>query len=141
MGQMLALPSATGAENLRSPRLLCAAGALVCSIAFLSSSALAQRAPPTGSVARPVVQALPSEESLRLNAALSRLGRNPRDLDALIDAGNSALGMGDIDAATGFFKRADQVSSRDPRVKAGLGRAMVRSGDPLAAIPLFDEAE
>jgi len=92
-------------------------------------------------VSRPVVQPLPSGDSLRLSAALSRLGRDPRDIDALIDAGNAALDMGDADAAVGFFKRADQVSSRDPRVKAGLAGALVHKGDPFGAIPLFDEAE
>ncbi|MCB2080796.1 MAG: tetratricopeptide repeat protein, partial [Novosphingobium sp.] len=100
---------------------------------------MAQNSTPT--IARPVVQTLPSEDSLRLSAALSRLGRDPRDVDALVDAGNAALAMGDTDAAIGFFKRANQVASKDSRVKAGLAGAMVRSGDPAAAIPIYAEAE
>ena len=88
-----------------------------------------------------MVQALPSREALQLNAALSRLGRNPRDVDALLDAGDSARSMGDNDAAIGFYKRASQISSSNARVKAGLAGALVQGGDPAAAIPLFAEAE
>lgn len=91
--------------------------------------------------AQSVVQPLPGGLSAALDAALGRLARNPRDIAALIDAGNAALAMGDVEAATGFFRRADQVSPGNPRVRAGLAGAMVRSGDPFGAIPLFDEAE
>lgn len=116
-----------------------AAGVLALACAGPTGQAIAQDS--GKSVSYPVVQPLPSEESLALNAALSKLGRNPRDLDALIDAGNAALAMGDVDAAFGFFRRADQISSANPRVKSGLASAMVRKGDPVGAISLFEEAE
>ena len=89
----------------------------------------------------PVVQQLPNSDSMNLNAALARLGRNPRDMDALIEAGQAALTVGDVDAAIGFFRRAEQVTPGNPRVKAGLARALVRSGNPYDALPLFDDAE
>jgi Flp pilus assembly protein TadD len=92
-------------------------------------------------ISRPVVQPLPNTTGMTLNDALGRLGRNPRDVQALIDAGNAALAMGDVDAATGFFRRADQISPGNARVKAGLAGAYVRSGNPFDAIPLFQEAE
>ncbi len=92
-------------------------------------------------LAQPVVQPLPGGASQSLNSALARLGRDPRDLSALIDAGNAALQMGDVDAATGFFARADQLSPNNMRVKAGLAAALVRSENPYDAIPLFAEAE
>ena len=92
--------------------------------------------------AQPVVQPLPQvSASQALNAALARLGRDPKDLDALIDAGKAALGMGDIDAAIGFFARADQLSPDNMRVKGGLAGALVRSENPYDAIPLFAEAD
>jgi Flp pilus assembly protein TadD len=94
---------------------------------------------PAGS-GRAVVQQLPASETMNLNAALVRLGRNPRDVAALIDAGKAALAIGDVDAATGFFSRADAVSPGNPQFKAGLACAMVRNGNPFGAIPLFDEA-
>lgn len=103
---------------------------------------------PSGSAAaQPVVQPLPRTAaspvsgSQALNAALARLGRDPRDLDALIEAGRAALGMGDIDAAVGFFARADQLSPNNMRVKAGLAAALVRSENPYDAIPLFADAD
>lgn len=88
-----------------------------------------------------VVQPLPSQQSYQLNAALTRLAANPRDIGALIDAGNAALTLGDNDAALGFFGRADQLSPNDLRVKGALASALVKNEDPFAAIPLFDAAE
>ena len=88
-----------------------------------------------------VVQPLPSQQSYQLNAALTRLAANPRDISALIDAGNAALTLGDNDAALGFFGRADQLSPNDPQVKSALASALVKNEDPFAAIPLFDAAE
>ena len=111
--------------------------ALIPAAALVPGTALAQ-AP---SVSRPVVQAVPDAGSRQLNAALVRLGRNPRDAEALLDAGRAALAMGDTDAAIGFFRRAGQVLPADGRVKAGLAGAYVRNGDPFSAIPLFEEAE
>lgn len=93
------------------------------------------------SVSQPVVQSLPDRGNQPLNAALARLARNPRDADALISAGNAALAMGDVDAAVGFFTRADEASPGNPRVKAGLAGALVRSENPFEAIPLFEAAE
>lgn len=88
-----------------------------------------------------VVQPLPSQQSYQLNAALTRLAANPRDISALIDAGNAALSLGDNDAALGFFGRADQLSPNDPRVKSALASALVKNEDPFGAIPLFEAAE
>jgi Flp pilus assembly protein TadD len=115
---------------------LAAVVALACGIA---SSPVAGQ--PLPSVSQPVVQPLPRRDGMDLNAALGRLARDPRDIDALVDAGNAALMMGDIEAATGFFRRADQVSPNNPRVKSGLAGAMVHNGDPFSALALFEEAE
>lgn len=114
--------------------------ALACAmapVALLPEAAAAQ----SGSVSRPVVQPVPDPGSRQLNSALVRLGRNPRDGEALLEAGKAALAMGDTDAAIGFFRRAEQVLPADARVKAGLAGALVRNGDPFSAIPLFEEAE
>ncbi len=107
----------------------------VAGVAAASFPALAQ------STSRAVVQALPGPESQALNSALSRLGRNPKDVVALIDAGNAALAMGDVDAAVGFFANADSIQPNSPRVRAGLAAALVQNGNPFDAIPLFTEAE
>lgn len=104
----------------------------------LPGTVFAQSAPV---VSQPVVQALPSQDTQNLNKALARLGRDPRDVDALIDAGDAARGLGDMDAAVGFYRRAEAISPDDARVKAGLGRTFVLKGDPVSAIPFFEAAE
>ena len=106
-------------------------------LALVASPLQAQHA----AASHPVVQPLPGQQNTPLNAALARLGKDPRDVNALIDAGNAALAMGDVDAAVGFFSRADQVQPNSARVRAGLAGALVHSGNPYDAIPLFAEAE
>ncbi len=93
------------------------------------------------STSRPVVQPLPSPEVERLNAALKTLARRPRNLDALIEAGNASLRLDDLDAAIGFFGRAEELSPNNPRVKMGQGAVYLRSGRPIEALRLFSEAE
>lgn len=97
--------------------------------------------PALPAVAEPVVQPLPGGDSRALNAALARLAANPRDVGALVDAGNAALAVNDVDAAIGFYTRAGQIAPSEPRAKAGLAGAYVRSEDPYTAIRLFNEAE
>jgi Flp pilus assembly protein TadD len=121
--------------SIRAALLTGAAGFLVIAVPATAQQRTA------GAISQEVVQPLPARESLSLNAALARLGQNPRDVDALIDAGKAALAMGDTDAAVGFFGRADQISPGNPRVKAGLAGALVRDENPFDAIPLFEEAE
>jgi hypothetical protein len=76
--------------------------------------------------------------------ALSRyirvLATSPRDFNALIGAGKAALDLGDVQAATGFFGRAEEVNPRAPAAKAGLGAAMAHMGDADGAIFYFDQA-
>ena len=110
-------------------------------VAAIPTTALAQDDDEPDAVSIPVVQALPGGDSDRLNAALGRLGRNPRDFVALVDAGYAALGMGDSDAAIGFFLRAESLGPGNGRVKAGIASAYVRREDPFTAIPLYAEAE
>lgn len=118
-------------------RVLAPSLAAICAC-LASGAALAQGAP---AVSRPVVQSLPGAGSAALNAALSRLGRNPRDSSALLDAGNAASAMGDFDAAIGFYRRAEQIVPADTAVKLGLAQALSLSGDPVAALAAFDAAE
>jgi len=76
--------------------------------------------------------------------ALSRyirvLAGSPRDFNALIGAGRAALELGDVQAAAGFFGRAEEVNPRAPAAKAGLGAAMAHMGDADGAIYYFDQA-
>ncbi len=105
----------------------------------LAGTAFAVQAQTTGS--RPVVQPLPPPAAGDLNAALRRLASNPRDTDALLSAGFASLQLNDIEAAVGFFGRAQDLQPTNARVKMGLAAAYVRSERPVEALQLFAEAE
>ncbi|MDE2563604.1 MAG: SPOR domain-containing protein [Sphingomonadales bacterium] len=104
-----------------------------------SAIAASQESAPV--VSQPVVQGTRPSTSTELNEALIRVARNPRDVDALIDAGSAALRLGDVDAALGFFRRADEVSPGNPQIKAKIAGAMVRANRPVEAIGYYDDAE
>jgi Flp pilus assembly protein TadD len=76
--------------------------------------------------------------------ALSRnirvLASSPRDFNALIGAGRAALELGDVQAAAGFFGRAEEVNPNAPAAKVGLGAAMAHMGDADGAIFYFEQA-
>jgi Flp pilus assembly protein TadD len=97
---------------------------------------------PQAASAEPVVQPLPSQSAgMKLNDALGQLARNPQDLEALIAAGRASLELGDVQAAIGFFQRADTLWPGSVRVKAGLAGAYALSADPITAIGMFKEVE
>ena len=76
--------------------------------------------------------------------ALSRnirvLASSPRDFNALIGAGRAALELGDVQAAAGFFGRAEEANPNAPAAKVGLGAAMAHMGDADGAIFYFEQA-
>ncbi|WP_340265487.1 SPOR domain-containing protein [Sphingobium mellinum] len=86
------------------------------------------------------VQAIRPSGAENLSRNLARLASNPRDVDALIGAGEAAIDMDDMRAAAGFFSRADAAQPNDARVKAGLGRVMLKTQNPAEALRLFDQA-
>ena len=75
-----------------------------------------------------------------LNSNLARLASNPRDVSALIGAGEAALALDDPRAAAGFYARADAIESGNGRIKAGLGRVMLKLQNPAQSLILFDQA-
>ena len=78
-------------------------------------------------------------------AALARyvraLADDPKDFDALIGAGRSALELGDTQAAAGFFARADAVNPNSALPEAGMGAVSVANGDAKSAMPYFSRAQ
>lgn len=95
-------------------------------------------------VSRPVVQSTgpaATTPGQALNAALTRLARDPRNLTALLDAGTAAMQLGDTDAAVGFFTRANEVAPGNGPAKAQIAMAMLKADQPVDAIRYFDEAE
>lgn len=86
------------------------------------------------------VQAVRPSSAENLNGHLARLASNPRDVNALIGAGEAALEMDDARAAAGFFARADTIQPNNGKVKAGLARVMLQNQNPAEALRLFDQA-
>ena len=87
-----------------------------------------------------VVQPLGNDTAAELRRQLTILAQSPRSLDALIGAGRAALALGDAQAALSFFARADEVSPRNARVKAGMASAMVHMEQPQSALRVYSEA-
>ena len=89
-------------------------------------------APAAGTVETP-------EAALARNVRL--LAINPRNYEALLGAGRAALGLGDAQAAIGFFGRAEEVNSNHWAPKAGQGSALAHMGEATAALGLFEQAQ
>lgn len=115
-------------------------GAFAALLASAAGALLSVAVAPTA-YAQPVVQPLPHPATYRLNEALRQLSQDPRSINALVDAGQASIALEDPESALGFFRRAQAVAPDDGRVKAGLAAVMVRQGQALEAIRLFDEAE
>lgn len=105
---------------------------------LLGAQAATAQSQPSG--ATPALEVTQPEGAAELGRHLSRLASNPRDVDALIGAGEAALKLNDPRAATGFFARAQEISPSNARVKAGLARSMVGMENPVEALRLFNEA-
>ena len=120
--------------SVSSALALSAAGAVL-SLVGMTAPASAQ-----DTVARPVVQALPNSQVQRLNRALVALSKAPRDRDTLVEAGQAALGVDDLDAAIGFFGRAAEVDPGNAAVAQGLGTVYLRAGRAGEALVQFDRA-
>lgn len=112
----------------------------VSSVLALSAAFLAVPVAAQDVVARPVVQALPSPEVQRLNRALVALAKSPRDRDTLVEAGQAALEVDDLDAAIGFFGRAAEVDPGSAAVAQGLGSVYLRAGRAGEALAQFERA-
>lgn len=95
--------------------------------------ALDQAAPAAPIIAEPAGAA-------ELRAAMRRISLNPSDADAMADAGNAALALGDANAALNFFTRANTLRPGSSRIVAGLATATVRTENPFEALRLFDQA-
>lgn len=113
---------------------------VLCALALGAAGLPAGGAAAQEVVSQPVVQALPSAEVQRLNRALVALAKTPRDRAALVEAGQAALGVDDLEAAIGFFGRAADVESGHPDVALGLGAVYLRAGRAGEALLQFDRA-
>ena len=102
--------------------------------AVLAAAIMASAAPAA------VLSAAPESPGTALSRHIRVLASNPRDFNSLIGAGRAALELGDVEAAAGFFGRAEEANPNAPAAKAGLGAAMAHMGDADGAIFYFDQA-
>lgn len=83
----------------------------------------------------------PETPSDALARYVRALASDPKDFGSLIGAAKAALALGDVQAAAGFFARADDVNPRSPLPQAGMGAVSVANNEPQAALPYFARAE
>ncbi|MHA6720885.1 tetratricopeptide repeat protein [Sphingomonas sp. RS6] len=69
------------------------------------------------------------------------LAENPRDVDALLAAGQLSTRLGDYAGALAFFQRAEAVDATNPRILNGRASVLVRTERPGEALRLFQQAE
>ena len=115
--------------------------AIAGAVGFLWLASVHTAAEAQNSTAREVVQPLPSPQVQRLNRALLELARRPNSVAALLEAGDASLAVNDLDAAIGFYGNAAEKEPTNPRTKLGLARVYLRSGRPVEALPLLDQAQ
>ncbi|WP_447728817.1 SPOR domain-containing protein [Sphingomonas koreensis] len=83
----------------------------------------------------------PTPNADRLAEEMRTLAREPRNVRALLSAGEMSARLNDAAAAAGFFARAQTLDPANPRVLAGQAMVMVRQERPGEALRLFAEAE
>lgn len=94
------------------------------------------------SVSHPVVEPTGSSAGKALNTALGQLAKDPRNIDALLAAGDAAIALGDNEAALGFYTRADQLApTGNGKVKAAIAGARLHLDDPVEALRWYAQAE
>ena len=82
----------------------------------------------------------PTGPADRLAISLRMLAQNPYDVSALAQAGESALAVGDANAAISFLARAEELSPANGRIKASLASALVLVERPADSFRLFNDA-
>lgn len=116
------------AQSVRLPLLLSAA--LAALLPMMTHGVAAQEiAPP------------PTPNADRLAEQMRILASDPRNVPALLAAGELSARLNDPTAAAGFFARAQALAPGNPRVAAGQAMVMVRAERPGEALRLFALAE
>ena len=102
--------------------------------------AFAAGVPASAQLVQPLPSQSPGNPVNALSTHLRTLAANPRNLSALLGAGQSAIDVGDPNAAVGFFARAKDIDPRSGTARAGLASALVLLEKPDDALREFGEA-
>ncbi|MBC9032357.1 SPOR domain-containing protein [Sphingomonas sp. JC676] len=109
--------------------------------AGIAALALVAAAGGSPAFAQTEIVAAPNPDADALQTQIRVLAESPRDVDALLAAGQLSTRMGDTSAALAFFQRAEAVEPSNPRILSGRASALVRLERPGEALRLFQEAE
>jgi tetratricopeptide (TPR) repeat protein len=113
--------------------------------AALAVALYAIAAPATAQVAHHGTTSLtvapPTPDADALAEQMRILAHDPKNADALIQAGELTLKLGDPTAAAVLFSRAEAVRPRDGRLKADEAAVLVHMERPGEALRLFQQAE
>ncbi|MBB3474807.1 SPOR domain-containing protein [Sphingomonas sp. BK345] len=113
---------------------------LAAALAPLALAAALAAAPATVARAQAIMP-VANPEADRLAELVRRIGASPRDLSALVEAGELSFKLGDATAAAALYKRAEAIDPRNARVKGGIARILVNGERPGEALRYFDEAQ
>ena len=125
---------------MRKFRFLASALAVTGTLAISGPVAAQYSAQPAGQPYQPQMAPTPTPDADALADAMRRLASDPRDVTALITAGELSLKVGDASGAAALFKRAEQVDPMNGRIKAGMARILVTQERPGEALRYFDQA-
>ncbi len=139
LGLIVAAIAATGA-------VIAATGAAWAAPSGATQAQAADDDTPPPSVSHPVVEPTAPSAGKALNTALGQLAKDPRNVDALLAAGDAAIALGDNAAALGFFTRADQLAPTSApasvgKVKAAIAGAHLHLDDPVEALRWYADAQ
>ena len=110
--------------------------------ALIALATLGASASPAAAQYSPTVAApVQADPGAALADAMRTLATQPKDLAALLAAGRASADMGDMQAAAGFFGRAEEYYPASPAAKIGVGAAMTMMGDAKGAMVAFDRAQ
>lgn len=115
--------------------------ASIVALTFGSAAAVAQTYPSPYPAAPSPYTVQPLSDADQLAAQIRLLASDPRDLQALVRAGELALKLDDDTAAGAFFARAERIDPNNARVKAGEGSLLVSAERPGEALQRFALAE
>jgi tetratricopeptide (TPR) repeat protein len=107
---------------------------------WLALALVALPLPGVAALAQEVVAAA-NPDADRLADVVRRLGSAPRDLSALIEAGDLSFALGDATAAAAFYKRGESIDPNNGRIKAGIARILVNGERPGEALRFFEQAQ
>jgi tetratricopeptide (TPR) repeat protein len=107
---------------------------------FVAAAIAVPMIPAAAQYAAPVISTH-ADPGATLADAMHVLATDPKNLGSLLSAGRASIDLGDMQAAAGFFGRAEEYYPASPAAKIGVGAAMTMIGDAKGGMAYFDKAQ